>query len=196
MSLRQAPPPSSFPPQSHPRPSASLARTYEPIGILQHVPSLVRSFIPLPRDARAMFQPHPCSWPSLNGRDPCSGPPISTRQSRGLLRLQYLPNSLGPSLLPRYLSRSACSKSASPFGVDVSLRSSKIIEAFVQPETAPRHIPATFTRYPKESDKGTRIGIIKERMIERTTVSGRGPPRANWPISHCWPFPARGHPAG
>jgi hypothetical protein len=99
-----------------------------------------------------MFQQYPCSWPSLNGRDPCSPPPISTRQSRGFQRLRYLSNSFRPLLLPRYFRRTACLQSASRFGVNNPLSVIKIIEVLVQSETSPRRFPIITGSYLKEPD--------------------------------------------
>jgi hypothetical protein len=71
LSLRQVPPPPSFPFQSDPSPSLALTRFHEPIGISptrrNYSPAGLFLFRALPEQ---MFQPHPCSWPSLNGREP------------------------------------------------------------------------------------------------------------------------------
>src|SRR2546423_6551933 len=93
------------PPSSSPFPNQALSRCLPctnlpaPLASLQHVSKagLQPFFLSSAPFTRPMLQPHPCSWRSFKGRDPCSPLPISNRPSRGILCSRYLCDSFGLS---------------------------------------------------------------------------------------------------
>jgi hypothetical protein len=180
-SLRLASPPSSFRlPNQIPISAASLARTYELIGILQRVPTF---FVRTSYSVRSPWSNHTHVRGLLNAKDPSSFLPIIHDSIAGIPTLAISLKFRGAfSAVSISLKQCLLYTHASLWSQYRSKCHRKPANC-CKPETAPRHFPPTTAgRYPPKSvTRRHRSRKIRERMRERSTRSGRGPPRGNWP---------------